>query len=135
MNKWMITAAVLIAASPVYAETVPSADLPCAIVLDLLNMRAGPGVNYPVVNQLRPGNILSVIDGFINGWQHVQIYEGDGWISANYIQPVECPPPPDHTAHVPPPPSSPPEYEPLVAWDAPTNAGGDASREPGRGGK
>ena len=99
MDKWMITAAVLIAASPAYAQNAPSADLPCAIVLDLLNMRAGPGMNYPVVNQLRPGNIVSVIDGFINGWQHVQIYEGDGWVSANYIQPVECPPPPDLTAY------------------------------------
>ena len=96
MDKWMITAAVLIAASPAYAQNAPSADLPCAIVLDLLNMRAGPGMNYPVVNQLRPGNIVSVIDGFINGWQRVQIYEGDGWVFANYIKPVECPPPPEN---------------------------------------
>ena len=45
----------------------------------LINVRSGPGSNYPIVNQLRPGDIVSVLPETAGNWQHIAVYEGDGW--------------------------------------------------------
>jgi hypothetical protein len=51
-----------------------------------LNVRSGPGVNYPVVAHLAQGNVVPVIEADTEtGWLEVQLLRGEetGWISNN----------------------------------------------------
>jgi hypothetical protein len=76
---------------PQVAPSAPAVNQQgCAATTDLLNMRTGPGTNYPVINQLWPGTIVSVLDGYVNNWQHISFHGGDGWVYASYIQPIQC---------------------------------------------
>ena len=45
----------------------------------LLNVRSGPGSQFPIVNQLRPGDIVAMLPELSGNWQHIAVYEGDGW--------------------------------------------------------
>ena len=60
----------------------------------LLNVRSGPGSQFPIVNQLRPGDIVAMLPELSGNWQHIAVYEGDGWAFRPYLQVVACPPPP-----------------------------------------
>jgi hypothetical protein len=57
-------------------------------------VRSGPGSNYPIVNQLHPGDIVSMLPEVAGNWQHIAVYEGDGWAYGPYLQQVACPLPP-----------------------------------------
>jgi uncharacterized protein YraI len=57
----------------------------------LLNVRSGPGDNYAVINQLYPGDIVAQLPELSGNWQHIALYEGDGWAYAPYLQQVACP--------------------------------------------
>ncbi len=53
-----------------------------------LNVRSGPGMNHPVVDQVSQGNIL-VIHGDAPGWLYVQLPSGKfGWVSEQFTAPV-----------------------------------------------
>lgn len=53
-----------------------------------LNVRSGPGMNHPVVDQVSQGNIL-VIHGNAPGWLYVQLPSGKfGWVSEEFTAPV-----------------------------------------------
>lgn len=53
-----------------------------------LNVRSGPGMNHPVVDQVSQGNIL-VIQGNAPGWLYVQLPSGKlGWVSEEFTAPV-----------------------------------------------
>jgi uncharacterized protein YraI len=49
-----------------------------------VNVRQGPGTNYRVVDQLRPGESVDV-RGCQGGWCRVEHSGPDGWVSANYL--------------------------------------------------
>jgi len=66
---------------------------PCAAITDLLNLRTGPGTEYPVITALPPGSIVSLLKEKTGNWQHVATTAGGGWVFRSYIQPVQCPPP------------------------------------------
>jgi hypothetical protein len=64
-------------------------------------VRSGPGIAYPVVRELHPGDTVPLLkgsirvprtDGTFATWQRV-LYEGNGigWVNASYIQPTHCP--------------------------------------------
>jgi hypothetical protein len=86
----------------------------------LLNVRSGPGSNYPIVNQLRPGDIVSVLPETSGNWQHIDapaspVAPPEGIQSAPLedIPPLALPFAPSEPvlppvyAYVPPPPSGP----------------------------
>jgi hypothetical protein len=54
------------------------------------NMRSGPAVSSQIVTQLHPGDLVSVLEGKVNNWQHVSFSGSDGWVFTKYIQPVQC---------------------------------------------
>lgn len=61
----------------------PAADLPRAAVLSAkLNIRRGPGTNYPIVSTAQQGDQFEVV-GQTNScrWLLVRIGDGDAWIS------------------------------------------------------
>jgi uncharacterized protein YraI len=57
-----------------------------------LNVRSGPGTQYPAINTLARGTPITITGYFINGW--AQLTNG-GWVAGNWIQvtqPVNPPP-------------------------------------------
>jgi uncharacterized protein YgiM (DUF1202 family) len=65
--------------------TVPSAPQKqvSAVATDVLNIRAGPGLDYAVKGQLKQGDAITIIGKSADGlwWQ----FSG-GWVSATYVQ-------------------------------------------------
>ena len=66
-------------------------------VADVLNVRSGPGTDYPVVYQISTGNMVDVLKISENGWLQINCLHGVGWCAAQYIQwsPFESQQPPD----------------------------------------
>lgn len=55
---------------------------------DLVNLRSGPGTNYPQVGQVKKGEILSLLDVH-SQWYQIRTASGvQAYISANYVQSV-----------------------------------------------
>jgi len=56
------------------------------IITNILNVRTGPGTNYPVVNSVFHGEIYTIIDEQ-NGWYEIIVNGTRGWIlaNANYV--------------------------------------------------
>lgn len=55
-------------------------------VSKLLNVRSGPGLNYPVIRTLSRGNEVDVMEKHPNGWLKVNIVGTYGYVSGNYIK-------------------------------------------------
>jgi uncharacterized protein YraI len=67
--------------APALAQAAP------AFVTGGLNMRAGPGTEYPVVAQLEPGvqvEVLGCLEGY--NWCDVAIGQDRGWVAGSYLQ-------------------------------------------------
>ena len=59
-----------------------------------LNIRSGPGTNYPIIGQLNKGVVVGVCEDFDNGWSYIQDHDdGHGYVSTKYLSPVETPEP------------------------------------------
>ena len=57
----------------------------------LLNVRSGPGKNYPVTHQVRQGSRL-VIKGSSTGWFYVMLPSGEyGWVMQEFTARVQAP--------------------------------------------
>ena len=96
--KTLSAIALLLATTTANALTIDP-QAPCASPAAdpygaLLNVRSGPGSQFPIVNQLRPGDIVAMLPELSGNWQHIAVYEGDGWAFRPYLQVVACPPPP-----------------------------------------
>jgi uncharacterized protein YraI len=66
---------------PALAQAAP------AFVTSGLNMRAGPGTEYPVVAQLEPGvqvEVFGCLEGY--GWCDVAIGQDRGWVAGSFLQ-------------------------------------------------
>jgi hypothetical protein len=85
-------------APPTYSPQAPQPPImkgqTCAAITDLLNLRTGPGTQYPVITALPLGSIVFLLEEKTDNWQHVATTAGGGWVFRSYIQPVQCPPPP-----------------------------------------
>ena len=96
--KTLSAIALLLATTTANALTIDP-QAPCASPAPdpygaLLNVRSGPGSQFPIVNQLRPGDIVAMLPELSGNWQHIAVYEGDGWAFRPYLQVVACPPSP-----------------------------------------
>jgi hypothetical protein len=83
----------------------------CTVLARRLNLRSGPGANYPVIGKLKTGTLLNVTGRNRNvSWVQIEVRKGDqtGWVNAD----------PDSIAclglvskqpvvHAPPPPAKP----------------------------
>jgi len=61
--------------------------LPTATVTsDALNMRGGPGVDNPIITQVRKGDVLTVTGNKQNGWLPVEFNGKRGFVSSEMVQ-------------------------------------------------
>lgn len=112
----------------------PTLAIPQVVASTAVNIRSGPGINYPVVDTLLPNHPLTVTGRNQPAtWWQVQRTDGAaGWVANSVVAasavegvPVaEAPPPPEPTpTPVPPTPTRPPyQYEP-TGWWSDTNYG------------
>lgn len=54
------------------------------VIINSLNLRAGPGITQKVLSVLHKGNVLQVI-GRSGNWLHVAFNAFTGWVGANYV--------------------------------------------------
>lgn len=55
------------------------------------NIRSGPGIDFPVIHQLRDGDRLTVY-GYAPKWLYVKLPSGEfGWVMLQYTLPVSPP--------------------------------------------
>jgi uncharacterized protein YgiM (DUF1202 family) len=106
---------------------------PQVVAANTVNVRAGPGTNYPVVGSLPP-NIAITVTGRNNeaSWWQISSGEGTGWVANSVVEAkniesvpvvVAPPPPPTPTPAATPTPEKPNyQYEP-TGWFNDTNYG------------
>jgi len=97
----------------------PPSGAPAATAIEYVNVRTGPGTNYPVLGVASPGASAEVSGKSADGaWWQVKIptqysSSGFGWVSADYVitqntdsvPVVDAPPAPPPVETTPPPPS------------------------------
>lgn len=79
MKRLMLTAALVVAGGPVFADITAIADTE-------LNLRTGPGVGAQIAGVIDPGSTV-VVKGCITGSEWCQVTHGDkeGWASGSYL--------------------------------------------------
>ena len=92
------------------STATPTPVIPQVVASITVNVRSGPGTNYPVIGSLSPGNSLLVTGQNEQGtWWQVQPVEGSiGWVAASVVEardvediPIaQAPPPPKPTTPV-----------------------------------
>ncbi len=81
---------------PAPVETPPPPPAPTGtwvITVEPLNVRAGPGNEYPCYGKI-PAGVPLEVTGELNGWLSVvmpSLPGGIGWISGNYVIPYSAP--------------------------------------------
>jgi uncharacterized protein YgiM (DUF1202 family) len=115
----------------------PTPVLPQLVAQDSINIRSGPGTDYPVVGALSPNTPARIIgqNGAGSWWQIERAEGGPGWVAGSVVQventegiPVAQapPPPPPPPTPTPAEPTAPPrpayQYEP-TGWFGAKNAG------------
>jgi uncharacterized protein YgiM (DUF1202 family) len=78
---------VVVQAPPVVPPPPPMAGQQVSVTAYTLNVRSGPGMGHPVIEQVRQGFILAV-QGTAPGWLYVRTPSGKfGWVSGKYTVP------------------------------------------------
>jgi hypothetical protein len=85
-----------------------------------LNLRQAPGTSQPVVTQLEPGTVLTVIDGPQEAdgytWWKLQGEAGTGWAAGRYLEVVAAPSATPTAANLPPGSDCPPAAYPGLLY-------------------
>lgn len=58
----------------------------------LLNVRTGAGMDFPIVKQLKPNNVITIVEESADkdskkGWGRLK--SGEGWVNLDFTEPVE----------------------------------------------
>lgn len=66
-------------------EETPEPEYPCVVrvTADVLNVRTGPGTDYPIKMQVRKGEAYTIMSE-LNGWGRLK--SGAGWICLEYTE-------------------------------------------------
>jgi len=79
---------------PLQVEQEIPASEQVSVTANLLNVRSGPGMNYPVIMRIYRGTVLAV-RGHAPGWFYVELPTGRfGWVMSGYTAPVGTVSPP-----------------------------------------
>jgi len=78
---------VVVQAPPVAPAAPATAGQRVSVTAHTLNVRSGPGMGHPVIEQVRQGIVLTV-QGTAPGWLYVRTPSGKlGWVSGQYTVP------------------------------------------------
>ncbi|HNU03868.1 MAG TPA: SH3 domain-containing protein [Anaerolineae bacterium] len=94
LSLLLLAALLLPAASPAAASTGQSYGVPpYAQALTNVNIRSGPGTQFPVIGRVYAGQIVQVLSRSANGWYQIACQSGGMvtcWItgSSSYVRPV-----------------------------------------------
>jgi hypothetical protein len=76
--------------SPV-VPSEPNVGEKVSVTAPLLNIRSGPGLNFPVVREVNQGEVLTV-QGYAPDWLYVQLASGEfGWAMVKFTTPLAPP--------------------------------------------
>lgn len=118
--------------TPLPTET-PTPTMPQVIAATTVNVRGGPGTNYPVVGALPPDTPVTVAGRNNEGtWWQIQAPQGIGWVAGSVVETrnvegvpvvsIPTPPPPPTPTPLPEPTQPRYQYEP-TGWYGDTNYG------------
>jgi len=51
-----------------------------------LNLRAGTGLDYPVLAVLAEGTVFDILDEVGSNWLHIRVGEQEGYVYRSYVQ-------------------------------------------------
>ena len=84
-------APVIVCNPPCAIQPLPAEGERMSVITHTLNVRSGPGMNFPVINYAYQGNLLT-INGKAPGWLYVQLPNGQfGWVMAKYTTQISPP--------------------------------------------
>jgi N-acetylmuramoyl-L-alanine amidase len=63
-----------------YRRVTP-VSLQLTVVSEVVNIRSGPGLSYPVIGQVRRGDVLAASARSADNWYQVKFGAGNGWIA------------------------------------------------------
>lgn len=89
MNRFLHSLSLGLGAIIVVASSAAALADP-AIATRNMNVRAGPGTEFPVVDSLRRGERIDVI-GCRRGWCFIEHRGPDGWVSGRYLAQTRYP--------------------------------------------
>jgi len=83
---WFIIA---LGATTLVADSAEAASPVVRVTADSLNVRSGPGTNFPIMTEVRRGTLLVVLNRR-EGWVRVKLAGGsrNGWVSSAYVRRV-----------------------------------------------
>ena len=85
----VIASSSVYAAEPTTVVATPTPATTVIVAVDVLNLRAGPGTNHPILTRLSRGTRLEVRDRSQDGtWLAIQVGPRSGWVAARYVHPV-----------------------------------------------
>ncbi len=71
------------------ADATPTSAVSVIVVVDVLNLRAGPDTNHPILERLSRNTQLLVFGRSQDGtWLAVLAGERKGWVATRYVQPI-----------------------------------------------
>ena len=70
----------------IYSDPTPPGIPKFRVIADILNERAGPGANFPVIQRRKRGDIVEVEEKK-GGWAK-KAQAGGGWLSLTWLEPV-----------------------------------------------
>ena len=65
------------------ASTVKDESFKVKVTTDILNVRAGAGVNFNITTKVKKGDVYTIVETK-NGWGKLK--SGSGWINLSYTQ-------------------------------------------------
>lgn len=70
----------------VASETPIVSDIQYGIILeDSVNVRTGPGVDFPAVRQLFKGNEVEIVNELVGGWTKISFEGTQFYVSSDFI--------------------------------------------------
>ncbi|MCB8985986.1 MAG: SH3 domain-containing protein [Ardenticatenaceae bacterium] len=90
VNTGALNTNVPIGSLPIVNVTAPPTSGPTAVVnTGALNVRSGPGIQYPAVAATYNGHVVTMLGRNADGsWVKVRLFNGqEGWVNARYITP------------------------------------------------
>ena len=80
----LVFLSILVPRETVYSSTTAK------VKVNLLNVRKGPGLDYPVITQVKKGETYSILEEK-NGWSKIKVGQSNGWVADWLVEKMQIP--------------------------------------------